>query len=79
MLLLTDPIDEFWVPSVARIRRRRSNPRRAAARISTRSQPAEDKQETAAKPEPPAKLASLIAILKLALGEAVKMSVHPSG
>jgi molecular chaperone HtpG len=70
VLLLTDPIDEFWVPSIGRYKEK-------AFKSATRggvdldkiplSEAPEEK-----RPEPPAKLASLVAIFKLALGEAVK-------
>jgi molecular chaperone HtpG len=71
VLLLTDPVDEFWLPSIGTYKEK---PFKSATRgavdldkiaPSTEAVPAE-------KPEPPAKLASLIAIFKLALGEAVK-------
>jgi molecular chaperone HtpG len=71
VLLLTDPVDEFWLPSIGTYKEK---PFKSATRgavdldkiaPSTEAAPAE-------KPEPPAKFASLIAIFKLALGEAVK-------
>ncbi len=71
VLLLTDPVDEFWLPSIGTYKEK---PFKSATRgavdldkiaPSTEATPAE-------KPEPPAKFASLIAIFKLALGEAVK-------
>jgi len=72
VLLLTDPIDEFWVPSVGTYQEK---PFKSATRggvdLDKIAVP-EDNKEAADKPEPPAKLASLIAIFKLALGEAVK-------
>src|SRR5438132_5668323 len=71
VLLLTDPIDEFWASAVATYKEK---PFKSATRGGVdldKIAPSEDK-DTADKPEPPAKLASLIAIFKLALGEAVK-------
>jgi len=72
VLLLTDPIDEFWVSSVATYKEK---PFKSATRggidLDKVAAP-EDKKDDEAKPEPPAKLASLIAIFKLALGDAVK-------
>jgi molecular chaperone HtpG len=72
VLLLTDPIDEFWMPSVGTYKEK---PFKSATRggvdLDKIAAP-EEGNEAAAKPEPPAKLASLIAIFKLALGEAVK-------
>ena len=70
VLLLTDPIDEFWMPAVASYK---DKPFRSATRGAPdldKIAPAENAEE--AKSAPPAKLASLIAIFKLALGEAVK-------
>ncbi len=70
VLLLTDPIDEFWVPAVGSCK---DKPFRSATRGAPdldRIAPAASAEE--AKAAPPAKVASLIAIFKLALGEAVK-------
>jgi molecular chaperone HtpG len=71
VLLLTDPVDEFWVTSIGAYKEK---PFKSATRggvdldkiAQPEDKPAED------KPEPPAKLGSLIAIFKLALGDAVK-------
>src|SRR5580658_7048422 len=71
VLLMTDPVDEFWTPAIGAYKEK---PFKSATRggvdldkIATEGdKPAED------KPEPPAKLGSLIAIFKLALGDAVK-------
>jgi molecular chaperone HtpG len=70
VLLLTDPIDEFWTPAIGAYKEK---PFKSATRggvdldkiAAAETQPQE-------KPAPPAKLASLIAIFKLALGDAVK-------
>jgi len=71
VLLMTDPVDEFWVTSVGPYKEK---PFKSATRggvdLDKIAAP-EDKPEEA-KPEPPAKLGSLIAIFKLALGDAVK-------
>jgi len=71
VLLMTDPVDEFWVTAVGTYKEK---PFKSATRggvdLDKIAQP-EDKPEEA-KPEPPAKLGSLIAIFKLALGDAVK-------
>jgi molecular chaperone HtpG len=70
VLLMTDPIDEFWVPAIGSYK---DKPFKSATRGGVdldKIAPPEDRKEE--KPEPPAKLASLIAIFKLALGEAVK-------
>jgi len=70
VLLLTDPIDEFWVQGIGMYK---DKPFKSATRggvdLDKITRPEDDKDE---KPEPPAKLASLIAIFKLALGDAVK-------
>ena len=71
MLLLTDPIDEFWMPAIGTYNEK---PFKSATRGSVdldKIAPADVNAKTE-KPEPPAKLASLIAIFKLALGDAVK-------
>jgi molecular chaperone HtpG len=71
VLLLTDPIDEFWVPATGIYKEK---PFKSATRGGAdldKITPPEDRPQ----PEPaaqPAKLASLIAIFKLALGDAVK-------
>jgi molecular chaperone HtpG len=70
VLLMTDPIDEFWVPAIGSYKEK---PFKSATRGGAdldKITPPEDKKGE--KSEPPAKLASLIAIFKLALGEAVK-------
>jgi molecular chaperone HtpG len=70
VLLLTDPIDEFWVPAIGTYK---DKPFKSATRggvdLDKITLPEEQPQE---QPAPPAKLASLIAIFKLALGDAVK-------
>ncbi|HJU19924.1 MAG TPA: molecular chaperone HtpG [Stellaceae bacterium] len=70
VLLLTDPIDEFWAPAVASYK---DKPFKSATRGAVdldKIAPAESPGKESAAP--PAKLASLIAIFKLALGDAVK-------
>ena len=71
VLLLTDPIDEFWMPSIGTYKEK---PFKSATRGGVdlvKITPPEEQQQQEL-PEPPAKLASLIAIFKLALGDAVK-------
>ena len=68
---MTDPIDEFWVPAIGTYK---DKPFKSATRGGAdldKITPARGQQGDE-KPEPPAKLASLIAIFKLALGDAVK-------
>jgi molecular chaperone HtpG len=70
VLLMTDPIDEFWVPAINTYKEK---PFKSATRGGVdldKISPPEERDEK--KPEALAKLASLIAIFKLALGEAVK-------
>jgi len=70
VLLMTDPIDEFWIPAIGTYKEK---PFKSATRggidLEKITPSAEHQDE---KPEAPAKLASLIAIFKLALGGAVK-------
>jgi molecular chaperone HtpG len=70
VLLMTDPIDEFWVSAIGT---HKEKPFKSATRGGIdldNITPAEEREKK--EPEPPAKLASLIAIFKLALGDAVK-------
>ena len=67
---MTDPIDEFWVPAINTYKEK---PFKSATRGGVdldKISPPEEREENT--PEAPAKLASLIAIFKLALGDAVK-------
>lgn len=70
VLLLTDPIDEFWVPTIGR---HKEKPFKSATRggVDLDKIPLSEAPEEK-RPEAPAKLASLIAIFKLALGDSVK-------
>jgi molecular chaperone HtpG len=70
VLLMTDPIDEFWVGAIGSYKEK---PFKSATRGGVdldKITPPEDRSEE--RPQPSAKLASLIAIFKLALGDAVK-------
>jgi molecular chaperone HtpG len=72
VLLLTDPIDEFWVSAVGTYNEK---PFKSATRGGAdldKINSADDAKAATDQREPPAKLASLIAIFKLALGDAVK-------
>jgi molecular chaperone HtpG len=70
VLLLTDPIDEFWVSAIGSYK---GKPFKSATRggvdLDKIALPKDTPKE---RPESPAKLASLIAIFKLTLGDAVK-------
>ncbi len=70
VLLMTDPIDEFWVPTIGRYKEK---PFKSATRggVDLDKIPLSEAPEEKG-PELPAKLASLIAIFKLALGDSVK-------
>ncbi len=72
VLLLTDPIDEFWMPSV---RTYKEKPFRSAASAGTdlgKIEGGETAAEGEAEAAPPAGVEALAAALKEALGEAVK-------
>ena len=70
VLLLTDPIDEFWVPAIGSYQEK---PFKSATRGGVDlDKIAATEEQSPEKPAPPAKLSSLIAIFKLALGDAVK-------
>ena len=71
VLLLTDPIDEFWVGAIGTYKEK---PFKSATRGGLdldKIEPLENQQKQAEQATP-AKLQSLIAIFKLALGDAVK-------
>jgi molecular chaperone HtpG len=70
VLLMTDPIDEFWVPAIGS---HKDKPFKSATRggVDLDKIPLPE-DRGAEQSEPPAKLASLIAIFKLTLGDAVK-------
>jgi molecular chaperone HtpG len=72
VLLLTDPIDEFWMPAIGTFQEKPFKSATRGGADLAKITPADDTKAAADKPEPPAKLASLIAIFKLALGDVVK-------
>jgi molecular chaperone HtpG len=73
VLLLTDPVDEFWIPAVGRYKEK---PFKSAAGAGTdlgKIAPASESESQAEEtPEHKAEIARLIAVLKDALGERVK-------
>ena len=71
VLLLTDPIDEFWVTAIGTFKEKAFKSATRGAVDLDKIAPLDETTPTE-KPEAPAKLASLIAIFKLALGDAVK-------
>jgi molecular chaperone HtpG len=70
VLLMTDPIDEFWVPAIGQYKEKRFKSATRGGVDLEKITPLEARDEQSH--EPPAKLDSLIAIFKLALGDAVK-------
>jgi molecular chaperone HtpG len=72
VLLLTDPIDEFWASAIGTFKEKPFKSVTRGGLDLDKIAPPEDQEKLAEPPEPPAKLASLIAIFKLALGDAVK-------
>ena len=69
VLLMTDPIDEFWVPAIGNYKEK---PFKSATRGGADLEKVAPLSAASAESTPPAKLAGLVAIFKLALGEAVK-------
>jgi molecular chaperone HtpG len=71
VLVLTDPVDEFWLPSIGKFKDHefKSVTRGGADLAEIQADP---EKPDAEKPEPPANTASLIAMLKLTLADAVK-------
>ena len=73
VLLLTDPVDEFWMSVGRQVQGKEvqvGHPRRRRPRQDRGAREREGEAET--KTKPPEKLASLIAVFKLTLGDAVK-------
>ena len=69
VLLLTDPIDEFWPNAIAAYKEKPFKPvTQGAADLSKIEKPADQAEST----EPPAELAALIDAVRAALGDAVK-------
>jgi molecular chaperone HtpG len=70
VLLMTDPVDEFWVTAVTTYKEKQfKSATRGGVDLDKIEAPADTPEEKKAEP---AKLGSLIAIFKLALGDAVK-------
>ena len=72
VLLLTDPVDEFWIPAIAKYKDKpfKSVTRGGADLAKINPEGESDTSEDAAKPEPAAD--ALIGALKAALGDHVK-------
>ncbi|HYC13306.1 MAG TPA: molecular chaperone HtpG, partial [Stellaceae bacterium] len=72
VLLLTDPIDDFWVPAVGLYKEK---PLKSATRGGAdlaKIAPAEEGEKATPSEQPDAKSASLVALIKLTLGGEVK-------
>jgi molecular chaperone HtpG len=71
VLVLTDPVDEFWLPNIGKFKEHefKSVTRGGADLGEIAADPSKPEAE---KPEPAANTASLIAMLKLTLADAVK-------
>jgi molecular chaperone HtpG len=73
VLLLTDPIDEFWLPALGTYKTHAlKSVTRGGADLSKIAAPEGAAKAEEAEKKPATNIASLIAIFKLALGEAVK-------
>ena len=72
VLLMTDPVDEFWAPAIGTYKEKPFKSTTRGGVDLDKITPAETEKRETEKSEPPAKLGSLIAIFKLALGDAVK-------
>jgi molecular chaperone HtpG len=73
VLLLTDPIDEFWLPTVGRHRDKPfKSVTRGGADLDKIPLADGDKEKDAAKPADAPAIDQLVAAFKMALGEAVK-------
>ncbi len=70
VLLLTDPVDEFWMPGLGEYKKKPFKSVTRGAADLDKIAPAEKKEEASDKLE--GDVASLVAVLKLSLGEAVK-------
>ncbi|MEI9987745.1 MAG: molecular chaperone HtpG [Aliidongia sp.] len=71
VLVMTDPVDEFWLPNIGKFKEHefKSVTRGGADLGEIEADPNKPEEK---KPEPPANTASLIAMLKLTLADAVK-------
>jgi molecular chaperone HtpG len=72
VMLLTDPVDEFWLPSLGQFENHSFKSVTRGAADLDRIKPADDKQAEAEKKDEPADIGTLIALFKVTLGDAVK-------
>jgi molecular chaperone HtpG len=71
VLLLTDPVDEFWMPGIGEYQKKEFKSVTRGAADLDKIAP-EEKAADSAEERPEGDVASLIALLKLSLGDAVK-------
>jgi molecular chaperone HtpG len=72
VLLLTDPIDEFWMPALGAYQEHPFKSTTRGAADLGKIAPAPDKKDKPAEAPPGSAVASLVALFKLSLGDAVK-------
>ena len=72
VLLLTDPIDEFWMPALGVYQQHPLKSTTRGAADLGKITPVEDKKDTPVEAPQEGAVASLIALFKLSLGDAVK-------
>jgi molecular chaperone HtpG len=72
VLLLTDPVDEFWMPAVGEYQKKEFKSVTRGSADLDKIAPEEKKDGASAEDKPEGDVASLIALLKLSLGDAVK-------
>jgi molecular chaperone HtpG len=71
VLLLTDPVDEFWMPALGDYQKKNFKSVTRGAADLDKIAP-EEKKADGAEEQPEGDVASLVALLKLSLGDAVK-------
>ncbi len=77
VMLLTDPVDEFWLPSLGEYQKHEFHSVTRGAPELDKIETPEQKPEAEKKDEPNTDLSSLIALFKLTLGDSIR-DVRPS-
>jgi molecular chaperone HtpG len=77
IMLLTDPVDEFWLPALAEYQKHEFHSVTRGAPELDQIETPDQKPDTDKKDEPKNDVSSLIALFKLTLGDAVR-DVRPS-
>jgi molecular chaperone HtpG len=72
MMLLTDPVDEFWLPSLGNYQKHEFHSVTRGAPELDKIDASDEKPEEEKKEEPKTDLSSLIALFKITLGDAVR-------